>query len=149
MRQETFRTVLTMLKLRRYSSAPPPFFFKLGRLPPCNTITPLPNYNMDYSFRQLILKFLFSILYQTFPTKILYELHEIIIFWVLRLGAIWVLLGCYELHFTQFRKSSNPLNPHSFRLFPPFVMVGAKIAPLPLLPTIFEKNVLILYVKTP
>ena len=58
MRQETFRIVLTKLKLRRYSSAPPPFFFKLGRLPPCNTITPLPNYNTDTSIRQDILNFL-------------------------------------------------------------------------------------------
>ena len=102
MRQETFRTELTMLKLRRYSSAPPPFSFKLGRLPPCNTITPLPNYSTNYSFRQLILIFLsstLSLLYLKYSiTEIPYKLCEIIFF-----GCYgWVLYGCYELELSWF-----------------------------------------------
>ena len=95
MRQETFRIKSTMLKLRRYSSAPPPFFFKLGRLPPCNTITPLPNYNTDDSFRQLIFKFSsFYFLSEIFPYQVPYKLSAIWIF--------WVLYGFYELKLSRF-----------------------------------------------
>ncbi len=39
MQPETNRPKTTGLKLRIYPSAPPPFFCKLGRIPPCNTVT--------------------------------------------------------------------------------------------------------------
>ena len=113
MRQETFRIILTMLKLRRYSSTPPPLFFKFGRLPPCNTITSLPNYNMDYSFRQLIFKFSsFYFLSEIIPYWVPHKSSAIWIFRVLQLGAVRVLLGCYELKLSRFiLNATNMKNP--------------------------------------
>ena len=39
-RPEMYRQKTAGLKLHIHPSAPPPFSFKLGRLPPCNTIVP-------------------------------------------------------------------------------------------------------------
>lgn len=63
--------------------------------------------------------------------------------------VIWGLRTQIISIYLEHHKHEKPQNPHSFGLFPLFIMVGAQNTPLSHQPTFFGKNTFILYTKTP